>query len=125
MDILVDTSCLIEYLRASDKPQTHFAKHFLIHECFISSITLFELWAGATNQNKQNDVNTLKINLKIIDFTEIIAEKSGLIFQELKQKHQNISNNDIYIASTAIVYNLPLLTNNQRHFQKIENLILL
>lgn len=102
-----------------------FAKHFTVHDCFVSSITLFELWAGATNQTKQNDVNTLKANLQIIDLSETIAEKAGLIFQELKQKHQNIGNNDIYIASTAITHNLPLLTNNQRHFQKIENLILL
>ncbi len=125
MNILVDTSCLIEFLRATDKAQTIFAKHFLVHDCFVSSITIFELWAGATNQTKQNDVNALKQKLQIIDFSETIAEKSGLIFQSLKQKHQNIGNNDIYIAATAIMHNLPLLTNNQRHFQKIENLILL
>ena len=56
---------------------------------------MFELWAGATNQTKQRDVNTLKTDLQIIDLFETIAEKSGLIFQELKQKHQNIGDNDI------------------------------
>jgi predicted nucleic acid-binding protein len=50
----------------------------------------------------------------------------GKIFAEqrvkLRKKNKLIDNFDLLIGSTALYYNLQLLTNNVKHFERIENL---
>ena len=52
------------------------------------------------------------------------ADEYGRIIAALEVKGQRIPTNDIWIAATAIQYDLPLLTID-RHFQRIEGLDLI
>ncbi len=123
--ILFDTSCLIEYLRAKKKENTAFGQKYEESESYISIISLYELLAGATDPTKLQDVATLKEALNLLDFSEEVAETAAHIFQDLRKRNQLIGNNDIYIAATALVHELDLLTLNRKDFERIENLKLL
>ncbi len=83
---------------------------------------MYELLAGATDDTKRQDVNTLKEALNVLDFSEEVAEMATRIFQDLRKRNQLISNNDIYIAATAMVHDLELMTLNRKDFERIENL---
>jgi len=50
-------SIFIEFLRAKDKSNTILAKLEHDRQLFISSVTRFELMAGATSEDKKQDVN--------------------------------------------------------------------
>lgn len=89
---------------------------------YISPVMLYELYMGATNTQKWKDVKILTEDIPIIPFSKEVAEKSALLYQALKKKNQVIEFRDIFIAATAIVYNLPVLTRNSKHFSRIKNL---
>ena len=69
--ILVDTSVIIEFLRKQKKNESHLWKlkedYFLI---YISSITVFELFAGAADEQKRQDIFSLLNWLEPLPFTE-------------------------------------------------------
>jgi len=60
--------------------------------------------------------------IKIIHFDEKAGKCFGKIKASLKSKGQIISDSDIFIAATAISNTFTLLTNNEAHFGRIENL---
>jgi len=52
------------------------------------------------------------------------ANEAARIVKQLKSKNQIIEIPDILIGATAIANELPLATLNKKHFERIENLIL-
>jgi tRNA(fMet)-specific endonuclease VapC len=123
--ILVDTSIFVEYLRNKKKEKTILFNLPNEATLFISTITLFELYAGATDEQKWNDVITLTEDLPILPFTVDLAEFAAKTFQELRKRNQIIEFRDIFIASTAIVNNIPIKTLNIDHFKRINGLTII
>jgi tRNA(fMet)-specific endonuclease VapC len=74
---------------------------------------------GATDLNKKNDINILTEGLIVLSFSKEIAEKSSEIYHELRRKNKIIEFRDIFIAATCIVHDLPVKTNNRKHFERI------
>lgn len=123
--ILIDSNILIEYLRAKDKENTIL---FKFQECdfYISVISIFELLAGANTTEKKQQAKTLVENFIKVDFTEKDAELAGDMAIFLRNEGINFKNfNDIFIASTALTNDLPILTFNTKDFQHIQNLKLI
>ncbi len=93
---------------------------------FISSITAAELYFGAYNSVKEEEnlsvTEELLAKMKIIPFDEKCGKYFGEIKASLKKKGRIISDSDIFIAATAFSNNLILVTNNETHFERIENL---
>ncbi len=122
-NILVDTSIIIDFLRKKNKQNSLLWK---IKEkgfnCIISTITVFELYAGAITSKHITDLKKILKWMDIISFTSDIAEQSGEIYKNLKKKNQLIEFRDIFIGATSIVLNIPLLTLNESHFKKIEGI---
>jgi tRNA(fMet)-specific endonuclease VapC len=93
----------------------------------VSFMTIAEIHEGVFRSNwgehkKQKLVNSLR-QFVVLPFTIGVCEIWGRIRAERKQ--QPISVGDAWIAATAIAYELPLLTNNLKHFQDITSLNLL
>lgn len=95
--------------------------------CFVSEITIAELIFGAYNGNDfvehQNDhlkvlsVTTLKRVLQSFDTygkEKARLRKEGNLIPEL----------DLLIATTAIHHNMTLVTNNTKHMQRINGIVL-
>jgi len=61
----------------------------------------------------------------MLAFTNEIAKNAAKLFQKLKQNNALIEFRDIFIAATAIANNIPLITLNKKHFQRIEGLEIL
>lgn len=88
-------------------------------------VTYYEILNGlyfkdARNQLAQFDRFAL-LN-RILPLTPEIAKRSAEIFADLRAKGRPIGHNDVLIAGTAIAYDLSLVTNNQRHFSRIDGL---
>ncbi len=85
-----------------------------------------ELYYGAYKSQRIESnlakVKTIEKILKVIQTGEEIVELFGMLKAQLEAKGQSIDDFDLVIASTALAHNLILVTNNIRHFQKIEGL---
>ncbi len=121
-NVVVDTNTIIEYFRSKDKLKTTLRKLPDETDLFLSSVSVYELHMGAPNEDKQRDVQKLTENFSILPFTEDVAKQAAIIYHQLKRKNQLIEFRDIFIAATCIVNNIPLVTANRKHFDRIEGL---
>lgn len=120
--MVVDTGVFIEFLRKKDKTQTILYSLPENIKLAISSVTYYELLLGAIDVVKENDVRLLTEDLEILPFNEVVASKAGEIYHKLRKQNRMIGFRDIFIAATCIVNNLPILTLNKKHFNRIEGL---
>ena len=120
--VLVDTSIVIDYLRSQYRTETKFINLFKTNELCLSTISIFELFNGATSPSKKQDIETLCNGMEIIDFNLNTAKIASEIYRNLRLKNKMIEFRDILISSTAIQYNLPIATLNIKHFERIDNL---
>jgi tRNA(fMet)-specific endonuclease VapC len=99
-----------------------------VSDMAISMITIAELQFGAFNSNKVNKnlerIKYLRSIMKIINLNTAITEEYAKIKSKLRKAGSLIDDFDILIGSTALLNNLILVTNNQEHFSRIDNIIL-
>jgi predicted nucleic acid-binding protein len=120
--MVVDTSIFIEYLRAKDKKKSQLFSIPDSTQLYISSVTMYELLMGATDENKQKDIKLLTEDLPVLPFDESVSRKAAEIYHQLRLENNMIEFRDIFIAATCLVFELPLITLNKKHFQRIKGL---
>ncbi len=120
--ILIDTTIVIDYLRAGNKEKSYFVKLYKDFDLYMSVISVFELFNGATSEQKKLDVETICDVLELIDFDVHTAKLSSELYQDLLQKNKMIEFRDILIGATALQYNILIATLNVKHFERIRNL---
>lgn len=120
--MVVDTSVFIEFLRATKKDKTLLYKIADDSKLYVSTVTLFELYAGATNHSKWMDIKLLTEDLILLPLTVDVSQYAAKIFQKLRLENQIIEFRDIFIGATAITNKLPILTLNKKHFSRIADL---
>ena len=94
-------------------------------EVYLSPIVLAELYFGAyRSDNPQKHLNKIVIVIrdsKLLAINGITSELFVKIKLALFSKGKPIPENDIWIAASALQYDLPLFTSD-KHFDEIENL---
>jgi predicted nucleic acid-binding protein len=122
---LLDTDIIIYSLKGHAAVQENLRRHRNASLC-VSVISLMELYYGAYKSQRIESnlakVKTIEKNLKTIQAGEEVVELFGMLKSKLEAKGQPTDDFDLVIASTALAHNLILITNNTRHFQKIEGL---
>jgi tRNA(fMet)-specific endonuclease VapC len=94
-------------------------------QCALSIITLAELKFGAENSNRPDlrriETETFCRPLPVLSLNDALdvyaTEKT-----RLRRLGQPIADFDLLIGSTAIYYNLVLVTNNVKHFERMQYL---
>ena len=125
MTYLIDTDIIIYSLKNHDQVVQNF-RNFKESPKAISVITYGELVYGA-RKSANSEKNLAKVYrlaelFPIIDISPAIMEIFGELKASLEKSGKTIDDMDLLIASTAIVNNLILVTNNEKHFQRIPGL---
>jgi tRNA(fMet)-specific endonuclease VapC len=120
----VDSSALIAHMR-KQKPPTILDKSVVYGIAIASEMVVFELEVGGRRAGRVLEFQTHFPALTTYPLTADILIEAAVIQAELLSKNQVIGVLDTFIAATAIHHNLPLLTLNTKHFQRIPNLRLL
>src|SRR3989344_1559544 len=112
---LVDTDVLIWALRGNKSFEGLLQNLKDKGSLSISTVTIAEIYK---NIFPSEIVKTEKVlsELQTWDVTEEIAKQAGLYLQEYIKKLKNLSLIDCFIASTANVNNLTLVSLNAKHF---------
>jgi tRNA(fMet)-specific endonuclease VapC len=94
-------------------------------EVFVSSIILGELYYGAANSQRIQDnlrfAFKIEIAYPILDCDVRTGRIYGYLSARLKAKGRRISPNDVWIAATALQYDLTLITRD-KDFQYVDRL---
>ena len=123
--LLIDTSIVIEHLRKQTKQKSVLYNIVNNYELYTSTVVEFELYTGATDNQKRRDIQEILAWFAVLPLTSDVAQAAATIYQQLKTKNQLIEIRDILIAATAIVHTLPLMTLNTGHFNRISMLQLI
>ncbi len=126
--MILDTSFLIDLLRGKDQKVKQKAEEldrvFTTRE--VSAITVMELWRGACKAAKtkkeKEKVDTLLQSLVIHNFNQTTAKYAAEIEVDLEKRGEMIDLEDIMIAATARATNKKILTRNNKHFKRIQNI---
>jgi tRNA(fMet)-specific endonuclease VapC len=91
----------------------------------LSIITFYEILNGLlykdAHRQLENFKNFVKCS-KVLPLTTSSAELAAQIYADLRKQHQQLSHNDVLIASIAMINDLVLITNNTSHFSRIKDL---
>ena len=124
-DVLIDTSVIIDFLRKRYKDRSLLWTLKANYNCFMSVITVFELFAGAVTEQKSQDIRKILKWIETVPLNTGIAELSAHLYQDLKHRNEQIEFRDIFIGATALFHRYPLATLNRKHFSRLPGILLL
>ena len=122
---LLDTDTIIYILKGHVKVLENLRQNF--HEPMsLSVISLMELYYGAYKSQRVASnlakIRTLESKLEIIPVGKESAEIFGMLKASLEKQGTPLDDFDLTLASCALAHNLVLVTNNVKHFQRIDGL---
>lgn len=123
--LILETTFLVdlerEALRGEPGPAHGFLEENPDGELCIPLTTAGELACGPRLQDR-NAWETLVSRFRVLYPDVETCWAYGQAFRYLKDNGILIGANDLWIAATAIVHNLPLVTRNPSHFRRVPGL---
>jgi len=122
---LLDTDMIIYSLKADEAVRRNLRRH--LHDPIkISTVTLMELYYGAYKSKKIANnlakIKTIENTFEIIPVSRELVEIFGVLKSGLEKVGKPLDDFDLILASTAMSHNLTIVTNNEKHFGRIDGL---
>lgn len=126
--VLVDTD-VFSYLW-QDRPEAVDYRHLVEGRVLALSFTsIAEAYYGAFRRGwGQRRFEELEAGLRpyvVLPYNRDIAVTWARLRAEVEEYGIPMESNDLWIAATGISYDVPLITNNRRHFDRVPQLQLL
>ena len=125
MQYLVDTDWAIDYLRNVDVTVDQL-EELAPSGIGISIISVGELYEGIfASRDQEKSETELRSFLDLVEVLfvdETVSRIFGRERRRLRAAGTLIPDLDLLIGATAIRHNLTILTNNRRHFERLEGL---
>lgn len=94
----------------------------------VSFITVGELLFGAKRRNwgplKISDLQVRLRNAVILPYDLALCEAYGSLKALMYDSGRALTDNDLWIAASALRHSVPLVSNNRAHFEGIPGLVL-
>ena len=123
--VLLDTSVVVRHFRDSSALVSNLAA---FEELYLPHAALAELYAGAfRSANPEKNLQQIRRFLdavEVLPHDESTPERYGRISAQLARSGTPIPQNDIWIAATALQFDLPLATGDL-HFRHVTGLTVL
>lgn len=123
---LLDTSILIAFLKGEEnvviKVEEYIEK---FDRLSLSIITYYEILRALKylgNERKLKSFGELMDKSEILTLDREVTDKASESYADLKRRGELIEDADILIAASCLVEGMVLVTDNEEHFRRIENL---
>ena len=125
MAIVVDTD-IVSYIFKKDTRSELYKPHLLQVPKFISFMTLAELrrWKFQSNwsETKNEKFEQLLSDFGVIYADEELCDFWATITNDGFRKGRPIATADAWVAAVALMFDIPLVTHNRKHFENVKNL---
>ena len=122
---LIDTDILIYSLKGHEQVIEHLQRTATASKA-ISVISYGELLSGAHKSARPEEnlarVRRLGEVLPVIEVSPAIMETFGSLKARFEREGRRLDDFDLVIAASAITVGYRLITNNEKHFERIEGL---
>ena len=124
--VLVDTDILSYFLKGNEKVFLRFQEYLKDFDRInISRITYYEIASGLTFKSAEKQLRIFEefcSSSAIINLSKDSIKMSAEIYANQRKKGEAVDDIDILIAGIAISNDMVLITNNTKHFGKIDGL---
>lgn len=124
-EVILETTFLVdlerELARNSQGPVQAFLEARKDARLHITFTVAGELAAGASLSDRDR-WRRFVAPFRILPFCEEVAWQYGQNYRYLQRVGLLIGTNDLWIAATALAYDMPLATRNRRHFSRVPGL---
>ncbi|MFP4469284.1 MAG: type II toxin-antitoxin system VapC family toxin [Bacteroidales bacterium] len=125
---LIDTDILSYYFKGNPNVIRHFDSYLSVFDSIeICVITYYEITSGLLAKKALRQLQVFQQfanENKIISLSEKSSKISAELYALLRQSGNIVDDIDLLIAGVAIENELVLVTNNEKHFRRIPNLII-
>jgi predicted nucleic acid-binding protein len=118
--LLIDTDVLIDYLRENRLAVDYLES--LTDPLFLSAMTVGELYAGVREGRERLALEAFLRGFGILTVDSKIAVMGGLFCRD-HRKSSGVGLADAFIAATAKVHDLDLITLNLKHYPMLPRVI--
>ncbi len=122
LDICLDTSVLIAYLKKRPPGNLAVKKALPQYHCYVTAITVYELLFGVARIQKEIGEQTLLGMMTVLPLSDQAARQAAYHHADLISRNQDIGIKDVLIAAICLEYEIPILTTNERHFSRVAGL---
>ena len=123
---LIDTDTISYFFRKHPVVVKNFDEYLhTFNYLNISVITYYEILNGLYYKDAKRQLEQFQDFVRLNNIVVLdneVAKKAASTFVDLRKKGITIGHNDVLIAATALVNNMALITNNEKHFSHIEAL---
>lgn len=128
-DIVVDTDA-VSFLFRGDSREKIYLPYILNHRCIISFMTVAELEFGILRANwgevrRKSLTDFVREHFVIFNQTADLCSVWARLRVEAEKKGRHLSSSDAWIAATAVLLDVPLLTHNRKDYESLESLQLI
>lgn len=120
---LLDTSVAVDALRGKVSLRDYVSDTATVYLC---DIVIGELLFGAIRsqrpEKQKQAVEAFFHQYPVLHTDTDVAQAYAVIKNQLEQLGQRIPENDMWIAAFASIYALPLLTHDEKHFERVQQL---
>ncbi len=122
--VLVDT-CVLSYLYNRHSLAEVYRPHLMGNTTMISFMTLAELRYGVLKRNwgeanRRDLMDYVGREYSIYAFNRDLCLQWAAIRDQTERVGRQVSVTDSWIAATAMLYSIPLVTNNRSDFEVLE-----
>lgn len=93
---------------------------------FVTFVTVGEFYKGmhkaAWGERRRNELETWLARRPILGYDAQVSRTWGRISAETELVGRKLADNDLWIAACCLTDDIPLLTLNRRHFERIPGL---
>jgi len=125
---LIDTDILSQFFRGNSKVATKMKTYLQYYDSIpLSIITFYEILNGLYYKDSKNMLRRFleftSMN-NVVPLTVLSTKLSARIYAELRKNGITIGHTDVLIAGIALTNGMTLITNNTKHFDKIDGLVI-
>jgi predicted nucleic acid-binding protein len=119
--LFIDTDVIIDYLRGHAKATRFLNTAFKNNKCFLSSISVAELYSGVRDGNEEEILGQFIEEFHIVHLDEKSAKIGGLLRRQYGKSHGS-GLADCLIAAMNLEEGASFVTLNKKHFPMISNI---
>jgi predicted nucleic acid-binding protein len=123
--LILETTFLIDLERERHRSQPGFAHAFLeLHsqDRYFLTFTIAGELAAGTSLADRDDWEAFLTPFHVLPSALEVCWQYGRIFRYLERNGRLIGSNDLWIAATGLAYEMPVVTANLEHFQRVPEL---
>ncbi|MBI5054152.1 MAG: type II toxin-antitoxin system VapC family toxin [Chloroflexi bacterium] len=122
LSLCLDTSVLIAFLKGRESGASAVERAIKNYACITTAITVYELLFGVARAQREIGEDALLDMITVLPLDGVSARRAARLHADLIRGNEDVGIKDVLIAAICLEHSLPILTLNDKHFNRVAGL---